>query len=62
MELYPAMDDEHLRAYRSWIIGQTDMGDIVAGVCYSSPDQDEICETLFIQLKKPHIYRHLVLT
>lgn len=60
MELYPAMDDETPESL--WIIGQTNMGDIVVGVCYSSPDQDEICETLFIQLKKPHIYRHLVLT
>lgn len=51
-----------LSASGSQIGGQANTDGIVAGVCYSLPAQIKIDETLFIQLKQPHVYRSLALT
>ncbi|GAB0176868.1 hypothetical protein GRJ2_000152000 [Grus japonensis] len=62
MELCLGMDDELTESLRVRIKEQTGMGDIVVGICYRPPDQEEqVDEALYRQAEAPSRSQALVL-
>ena len=55
MELWLGTDDEPADSLWVRIRGQPTVGDIVVGVCYRPPDQEEVDEAK--NWKEPHAHR-----
>lgn len=61
MDLCLQRDDQTTESLSVRQRAQTSAGDIVMGICYRLPHQEEALHDAFKQLKKPHICRRLVL-
>ena len=60
MELCPGMDNEPVKSI--WVGKQTDVGDVVVGVCYRPLHEEAEAEALFRELEEASCLQAMVLT
>ena len=57
MELYLGMDEELKESLWVRITGRAGTGDIIVGVCYRPPDQEDQADETPFRQKRPHVHK-----